>query len=367
MTKRFDFRTVSALQELKFSLKDNPDSPIVLNVRQLGFRILQFLSFLKRKHGEARLYFRDYPASGTISQVCVPKNVGAKKLEEMVFGANSPKFSAKEVDLTLILHIAEKLSWTCTLKLIGENGNDDNAYLFFNKGNLTTPTSQQKTMFDAGDASATSWWRVSSWDKIPEKVKECLYKPGSATSNEINDEPKQNESDSTPPASKEISPASKTIQEILGNAKKATTKQRREADGRSSSVEKILAGDSPAQPQPLGKAAELTGEFQSAWENIMRKKKSVENDSKTKPPPTPTRKETVEKEKHPDAPKKSKTDNSFDSIMDDALDAIIMKKWDQAYDLLLKAKKINPDSPKLKINLKRLEEMGYGSSKEVSK
>jgi hypothetical protein len=56
---------------------------------------------------------------------------------------------------------------------------------------------------------------------------------------------------------------------------------------------------------------------------------------------------------------------SFELIMDQALDAVILKDWDVAYDLLLKAKKINPDSPKLKINLKRLEEMGYGKSEEV--
>jgi serine/threonine protein kinase len=362
MTKRFDFRSISALQELKCSIDEKEPLGVILNVKQLGMRVLQFLSFLKRKHGDLPIYFRDCPSSQSISSACIPKDLTAKKMEEIILGTGIRKFLAKDADFHLVLFLAEKLSWTCTLKLFSGNDNKDKAYFFFNKGSLAPPSSQQISMLDGEEASSTNWWRLNSWDEIPETIKEHLHKTKlKETAVPLN-------SSDVSKIEKSENRASKTIQEILGESKK-TTPTTLAKNGilnpspiRQKSVEKKKTLDSLIE-KGAGKTAELTGEFQMVWDDMLRKKNLKNNKKKN----SESLKRNIEKKKSsPLTNAHSHNDEaSFELIMDQALDAVILKDWDVAYDLLLKAKKINPDSPKLKINLKRLEEMGYGKSEEV--
>ncbi len=99
------------------------------------------------------------------------------------------------------------------------------------------------------------------------------------------------------------------------------------------------------------KVTSLISELDQAWDSLLIKRKQGNSISKSSI--------SIDKTIADDDPQ-SNHYNQFTLLMDKAIEQFLHKHYDQAYEYLLKAKQINPNAPILKMNLRRLETMGYG-------
>ena len=341
----FTIHLAATFAELTSCLKFQ-NSVVVLDGKFLGANTVDFLQFLKKDFPETPI---------AILAENIPEKISSEEKKLFINPENMPAslikylenpFFAKGINLQFIFRFAGTRKWTTRLWIHGE---DENAgTISFRQGKIT-----KAHRGDLEGESAIKWFleKGDSWQSSKKMFKSSMnlkreFSPSSSREIPLENSTLENSILEKTVLERTPEPSNEVLKLKSTNSSKETQIYNQE----SVKEKKNYTEDDSKMTQPYlqenTKGTKVSPGLAEVLAEIEEDKRQKEESQKIESEREKTR-EIEEKE------------DLFDLYMDEALDALLQKNYVVAWEYFSKAQKIRPEDSRLKVNLERLEKMGY--------
>ena len=378
--KGFPVHSIISITELKNYLKNN-QAFVILDSKSLGTSCIDFLYYLKINYPQTPgLILVDIPSfqiARDMRNIFYSRQKKPKNIEDKVYSSFKKPFILKNINLQIILNLFRYCKWTTQLNITIKNNQD--GIIIFNAGAIEDikikDMDGENLIDDLLNIDICSWQIHKPVIKIikEETHSGMLLPENSKKFNKNLDD--ENEPLKNDTSTKHLEESKETVIEKDNSVEcveenddeneplKNDTSIKHLEESKETVIEKdnsvecveenkndIIENNNAVKCADVDNEIKFGNNKNSLYIEENRDTVIVNNDQNNK---------NIYESKESSNNKEFsfEKDGAFDNYMDQALEALLKKEYNIAWDNFQEAYKINPDNPTLKLNLNRLKEI----------